>query len=152
MKKVFASFLILASLTMTCFAGAVDLAGDEEYGDAGVVPFATGTWSNETVTVPGGNGSGYTSTYNLKKTSTKMASFHCTYKSHDRGFDARLINSENESRSGWARNLDVNKTYHVQESSEIATNHYYYCEVSSDLFTSGDTDVTIYFSADNVSW
>lgn len=58
----------------------------------------------------------------------------------------------NEARSSWARNLDVGKTYHVSENSSIATNHYYYCEVSSDLLSSGDTDVTIYFSADNVSW
>lgn len=85
-------------------------------------------------------------------TSVKTASFHCTKKTHDRNFDARLVNSDNEARSSWARNLDVGKTYHVSENSSIATNHYYYCEVSSDLLTSGDTDVTIYFSADNVSW
>lgn len=98
------------------------------------------------------NGNGFSATYNTKLTSVKTASFHCTKKTHDRNFDARLVNSENEARSSWARNLDVGKTYHVSENSSIATNHYYYCEVSSDLLTSGDTDVTIYFSADNVSW
>lgn len=81
-----------------------------------------------------------------------MASFHCTKKTRDRNFDGRLVNSENEPRSSWARNLDVGKTYHVDENSDIAMNHYYYCEVSSDLLTSGDTDVTISFSADNISW
>ena len=152
MKKFLACFAILASLTMTCFAGAVDLESRESFDGAGIEPCATGTWSSDTVTVPGTNGSGFSATYNTKLTSVKTASFHCTKKTHDRNFDARLVNSDNEARSSWARNLDVGKTYHVSENSSIATNHYYYCEVSSDLLTSGDTDVTIYFSADNVSW
>ena len=57
MKKFLACFVILASLTMTCFAGAVDLESRESFDGAGIEPCATGTWSSDTVTVPGTNGS-----------------------------------------------------------------------------------------------
>ena len=112
---------------------------------------ATGYWSSETISVPGTNGSGFSAWPNMKQTAELTASFKCTSKSNDRNFDARLLNTNADPRSSWARDLDINHLIHVAESSVTSAGYEYRCEISSDLFTVGSTDVGIMFSADNVS-
>lgn len=83
------------------------------------------------------------------------ASFCCMWKSKDRNFDARVVNSPTqgvpEARSAWARNLDVDDLIHVRENDPIAVGYYYQAEISSDLFTYGDVDVDLAFSPDYMS-
>lgn len=70
-------------------------------------------------------------------------------------FDARVVNSPTsgipESRSAWARNLDVDDLIHVKENAPIAVGYYYQAEISSDFFTYGDVDVDLAFSPDYMS-
>lgn len=112
-------------------------------------------WARTIVTVPGTNKSAWTHTLVPEATETMTASFCCMWKSKDRNFDARVVNSPTqgvpEARSAWARNLDVDDLIHVRENDPIAVGYYYQAEISSDLFTYGDVDVDLAFSPDYMS-
>lgn len=103
-------------------------------------------WVEVTLSVPGTNGSATSNNYTYKCTDGKTASFVCTAKSEDRDFDARLRNSNGESRSSWARNLDIDEILHVKTTA--VKGYQYTCQVSSDLLTIGAVDVTLSFSPD----
>ncbi len=104
-------------------------------------------WGSTTVSVPGTNGSGFSNLYIYKATTGTTASFKCTAKSADRNFDARIVNCYGQSRSSWARNLDIDDIIHVSESGAVM-GYQYSCEISSDLFTFGYVDVSLDFSPD----
>ena len=107
-------------------------------------------WIIDTVSVPGLNGSGFSDSPYLKATSQKYASFFCISKSKDRNFDARIVNSNRDSRSLWARDLDIGSNIHVRADEITNVGYYYYCEVSSDLLTFGSVDVRLAYAADPI--
>ena len=150
-KSVKKLFVICAVIALVFSLSVAASASNFQEAISPMATNATGYWSSDTISVPGTNGSGYTTAHNVKQTVTLIASFKCTSKSNDRNFDARLVNSDNASRSSWARNLDIGTLIHVDENSSITVNHEYRCEISSDLFTIGSTTVGINFSADNIS-
>ena len=136
-------------LACTCVAGAVNTATYKDPPMTNIIP-RSASWTTDTLTVPGGNKSSISDEYSTKATNVYKATFKGTKKTNKRNFDARIVNSNNAARSSWARNLDIDKVYYASEYEWVEKGHYYYCEISSDLFTSGDTDVTIQFSADKI--
>lgn len=151
MKKtsIFA-LMIAATLSMTCIAGAASTAEATSIDNATTVsPRAAAYWSTEEIEVPGTNQSGYTAGVNTKQTDTKRASFKVSKRSKDANMDARLLNSDNASRSSWARDLPTGSV--VTVTSTATKNHEYSCQVSSDLLSWGDCTLTINWSADPMS-
>lgn len=133
-------------ITVSCAAGAVSASEVTSIDATKIQPFATGSWSSESVSVPGTNGSVYTSDVNVKQTKTKRASFKVTERSEKWDLDARLINSDNDSRSSWARDLPTDQK--VTVGSSASKGYEYGCEISSDLRTWGSCTATIKWSAD----
>lgn len=147
MKKTFKTLLILCMVVALFGSVSVSASAAEEYGDGvAICGDLIDDWVTTTLTVPGRNKSVVSEVFDYKATDSKQASFCCTYKSLDKNCDARLVNSEGESRSSWARNLDINDVINV--STNAVKSYPYYCQVSSDLLTSGSATVTVGFSAD----
>lgn len=140
--SVLLSFVLMFSLT--CVAGAANIQQEKQ-----VEPRALGGyWTTDTITVPGNNGDGFSTKSNTKSTSVMTASFMATARTRDA--DARLVNSNHESRSAWVRDLQKDTLLHAAENN-CEMNHYYWCQISSDLLQFGDATYTIKFSADNIS-
>ncbi len=152
MKKSMKRLFVICAVVALVFS--LSVAASAESLQMAIDPMSTNlqaTWASDTVSVPGTNGSGFSSVSTYKATSTQIASFKCTSKSIDRNFDARLVNTLGESRSAWARNLDINTLIHVAENGGAVVGYLYSCEISSDLFTTGSVDVGIDFSPDSLS-
>lgn len=87
---------------------------------------------------------------NLKTTNTNYASFYCTKRTATLGNSARIVNSNQDLRSSWAT-LSVNGLSKASESG-AAKNYYYYARVKSHSIEWGNNnDVTLDFSADDIS-
>lgn len=143
MKKNMTKFLMIVAVFTLILSISVTAHAQNELTRGDVWPH----WSSTTVTVPGTNRSGFSNLSTYKGSTDSTATFKCTSKSEDRNFDARLVNCYNESRSKWARNLDIGEVIHVQEKGALK-GYLYSCEISSDLFTVGDVEVSLDFSPD----
>lgn len=148
MKKFLKTSLILCMVVALFCSASVSASAAEEYDDGvSVCADVSRDWHSATVKVPGTNGSVVSSTFDYKGSDDSKASFVCTEKSEDRNFDARIVNVYNESRSGWARDLDIDDIVHANTSGAVK-GYKYYCQVSSELLSVGATTVTLAFSAD----
>jgi uncharacterized membrane protein len=147
-SKKIAAIVLFVVLTMSLSSMAVvALSPSTPSAPAAVVGAAY--WTSDTVYVPGNNGSNTTTNNNVKQEAGLTASFKATSKSPNNNVDARLINSNNESRSAWARNLPVNVVVHAAETSDTTIGYQYRAEVSTDLLSPAVT-VGLDFSADNL--
>lgn len=114
--SVFLSLALMFSLT--CMVGAANIQRETQFETNAL----GGSWTTDTITVPGMNGNGYSTNYNTKKTTVMMASFMATDRTRDG--DARLVNSEHQSRSAWVRDLKKDVLLHAAEDG-CEANHYY---------------------------
>lgn len=121
-----------------------------------VTCYAAGSWSSEvTLTVPGLNASVNTkedatvATYIKKATDGTTCSFYTAAVTGNLYPDARIINSNLDSRSNWARNLSTG-TY--KYATTTAKNGYRcYAEVSSDLAQVNTQSIRFKFSPDELT-
>lgn len=146
-KRIVLTMALIISTLMLC--GVASAAPPTAEEAANVAPLASATWTKGCeVYVPSWNRSGYTQEHNVKRTVTLTASFKATSKDPDKGIDARLINSNNEARSQWARDLPVDQICRAAETG-AEVGYEYRAELSSDIFSPA---VTVYldFSADNL--
>lgn len=117
-----------------------------------VTCLASGVWSSQVVmSVPGLNGSANTKDIPVPIHTDKISEDKkCTFKTYttlaSTGADGRLINSDYESRSAWARNLDEGTTRYA--TTTAASGHYYYAEISSDLIQLTKFSIKFQFSPD----
>lgn len=146
-KRIVLTMALIISTLMLCGVASAAPPATEEL--ANVAPLAAATWTEDCeVYVPGWNGSGYTKNTMLKRTVTLTASFKATSKQPNNFVDARLINSNNEARSQWARDLPVGKICYAAENG-AKVGYEYRAELSSDLISTAFT-VHLDFSADNL--
>lgn len=118
--------------------------------------YAAGNWSaNAALSIPGFNQSRNTRDHaNPQVSATKISadtvcSFYVNSVANSITPDGRLINSDYESRSAWARNLAPNNpVYRAATTAEKG--HYYYAEISSDLAQILTSSINFKFSPDNM--
>lgn len=92
---------------------------------------AAGTWSSQIVlSVPPLNGSVY-GPFKAKVSNDTKAKFYSYSNSATLGMDGRVVNSNNDSRSDWARGLYSGNTYVVDTTA--ANGYEYKPEISSDI-------------------
>lgn len=108
------------------------------------------SWSSETtLTLPSFNGSSTSTNSVVKATNGTTCSFYTASVTGGATPDARLLNSEGDSRSNWARNLSAgNYTYATTTASK---GYKYYAQVSSDLLQVTDQSIRFKFSPDELS-
>ena len=149
LKRLSTLFCIITSVALCCVIAAF-AAEPGTYGDVPKPYYST----ELTLTVPRFDGKISTSTLGddglvFKCTNDKICTFQTIENTTASGADARLINSNGESRSSWARDLLTDTTRTV---STIATKgHIYYAQISSDLLTFSNFDITFRFSPDDMT-
>lgn len=121
----------------------------------GIGSASAGSWSPQhTMTIPGTNGSAYGVDQNIsnkkKDDVSGTASFHSIARSTSwNGIDARVVNSEKESRSSWARNMDPGNKIYV--STTASQNYLYNVQLSSDITQIGSSTLSFRWSPDYVN-
>lgn len=120
-----------------------------------VTCYASGNWSNEVVmTVPGFNGSANSRDIPEKISVKKISNdTKCTFYTittlASTGTDGRLINSNYESRSAWARDLDTGSTRTATTTAK--SGYVYYAELSSDFLQLTSFSIKFQFSPDDMT-
>jgi hypothetical protein len=115
----------------------------------GAISYAA-SWSSEiTLTLPAFNGSSTSSSAVLKTTNDTTCSFYTSSVTGNATPDARLLNSNGESRSNWARNLSTG-TYSYATTT-ASKGYGYYAQVSSDLTQITNQSIRFKFSPDNLT-
>ena len=110
---------------------------------------ASAAWSSRTaLDIPGWNSSKISDVYAIKTTDDSQ----CTFETFSNeawglyGVDGRLVNSENQSRSNWVRNMHTGSTLHA--ATTAVKNHYYWAELSTDALEPNEITVSFRFSPD----
>lgn len=120
-----------------------------------VTCLAAGVWSSNVVMdVPGLNGSQNTRDIPTpvhvdKNTDDTKCTFSTITTLATTGTDGRLINSNYESRSAWARDLDAGSVRTATTTAEKG--HWYYAEISSDLLQLSKFSIKFKFSPDDMT-
>lgn len=116
----------------------------------GAISCYAASWSSEiTLTLPAFNGSSTSSNAVLKTTNGTICSFYTSSVTGNATPDARLLNSNGESRSNWARNLSA-ETYSYATTT-ASKGYGYYAQVSSDLTQLTNQSIRLKFSPDELT-
>lgn len=142
------SMIIIAILSITLSVFASHFNSPVPLGDVPGKYYS----SELTLTVPGFNFSASTlpaDDFVIKCTNENLCTFQAIAFSTDAGADARLLNSNNQPRSSWARDLSIDS---VKTANTTATRGYfYYAQISSDLLQLQSFDITFKFSPDDMT-
>lgn len=108
-----------------------------------------------TLTVPGLNKSVSTKSleeggFVFKASDDAKCTFHTIANEEGAGADGRLINSKNEKRSAWARDL-LTDTIRTANTEGATKGYLYYAQISSDLLAFSNFDITFSFSPDDMT-
>ena len=104
------------------------------------------TWSVGSVSVPSWGGGSRTSASNLKDSNSNYASFKGSALPNSFGYNVRLVNVNNDSRSNSA-SLKLNETTRASENSGTI-NYYYYARVNSKILEPSTSTVKLSCSSD----
>ena len=116
----------------------------------GAISCYAASWSSEiTLTLPAFNGSSTSSSAVLKTTDDTTCSFYTSSVTGNATPDARLLNSNGESRSNWAYNLKA-ETYSYATTT-ASKDYGYYAQVSSDLTQITNQSIRFKFSPDKLT-
>lgn len=140
---------------MLCIAIACSITAYAEYGPSNraYAPLERMYSSEVTLEVPGLNGTVSTRSINesvFKASQDTKCTFYTVNNKTAAGADARLINSLNESRSAWARDL-LTGTTRKANTNGATKGYLYYAQISSDLVEIHSFNLTFKFSPDEMS-